>query len=233
MPEERLCGEWAWDPILRELSHYPPKPKKDDIEPDMVERLKPVKAVIWHRWSQQPMQAHVGGGTPQASLSRVIAEYEGGGNLAVNEPDRDCAGKIAEALASTYGLTVQHEGAPGGRKGGNLPKRDEMGRLRTTSGRMDVMLDEVGGQIQVSRRKRLLGRDKRSYRTSDVRRLDLVYSVKGPQETYEAVAVIGPEEEERVPLASYTGWEGWADPGEWRDFTQELARSLGVEAKLD
>ena len=45
-------------------------------------------------------------------------------------------------------------------------------------------------------------------------------------------AVIGPEEV-RVPVAAYTGFEGWADPGEWREFTEDLARSLGVEARLE
>jgi hypothetical protein len=27
--------------------------------------------------------------------------------------------------------------------------------------------------------------------------------------------------------------EGWAEPEEWREFTRGLARSLGVEARLD
>ncbi|HUF54380.1 MAG TPA: hypothetical protein VMR52_11495 [Dehalococcoidia bacterium] len=233
MPEHmgRLCGDWAWDDVLRELSHYPHKQKKGENEPDSVERLQPVKSVTWYRWSQQPMQAHTGGGIPPASVSRVVAQYEGGGNLTINETDRDCARKLAEAIASAYGLTVVQEGAPGGRKSGNLPSRDEMGRLKATSGRMDVTLDEVGGDLLVSQRKRPFGRHKRSYRTSEVRLLELVYSVKGPQETFEVVAVVGLEGE-RLPLATYTGWEGWADPAEWRDFTQDLARSLGVEAAI-
>lgn len=229
---ERLCGDWAWDDVLRELSHYPRKPKKGDVQPDSVERLQPVKAVVWYRWSQQPMQAHTGGGMMPPNLSRVVAEYEGGGNLTVNEPDRACAEKLAETIAAAYGLEVQHEGAPSGRKSGNLPTRDQMGRWKASSGRTDVTLDEVGGEILVSRRKRLIGREKRSYRTSEVRSVELAYSVKGPQETFEVIAVVGPEGE-RLPVATYSGWEGWADPAEWRDFTQEIARTLGVEAKID
>jgi hypothetical protein len=234
MPEHvpRLCGGWAWDDVLRELYHYPHKPRKGDTAPDSVERLQPVKSVTWYRWSQQPMQAHTGGGAGGASQSRVVAEYEGGGNLEINENDRDCAAKLAEAIAAAYGLTVQHGGAPSGRSRGNVPARDEMGRLKASSGRIDVTLDEVGGEILVSRRRRPVGRKKRSYRTSDVKRLELAYSVKGPREAYEVIAVIGPEEE-RVPLANFSGYEGWADPGEWREFTEDLARSLGVEAQLE
>ena len=234
MPDESafLCGDWAWDAVLREMSHYPRKGKKHAEQPDAVEKLKPVRAVTWHRWSQAPMQAHTGGGPMPATHSRVVAEYEAGGNLTINEGDRECAGKIAEAIAAAYGLEVRHEGAPGGRGGGNLPQRDEMGRLRATSGRTDAVLDEVTGEVRLSRRKRLVGSEKRSYSTRDIRHLELTYEVKGPQETFAVVAVIGPEEE-RVVVASYTGFEGWADPDEWRGFTTELARSLGVEARLD
>ena len=178
------------------------------------------------------MQAHTGGGPLPAGLSRVVFAYEGGGDLTVNELNRDCAGQIAATIASAHGLEVQHEGAPTGRSGGNLPERDEMGRLKATSGRSDVVLDQGTGDVRVSRRKRLLGREKRSYSTSEIRRLDLTYETKGAQETFAVVAVIGPEEE-RLPVASYTGFEGWADPAEWREFTEELARSLGVEARLE
>jgi hypothetical protein len=229
---EILCGDWAWDAVLRELRHFPRKGKGHADEPDGVERLPPVRSVTWYRWSQTPMQAHTGGGPMPASLSRVVAEYQSGGNLTVNELDRDCARQIAEAIASAEGLEVQHEGAPTGRSGGNLPERDEMGRLRATSGRSDVTLDEVTGEVQVSRRKRLLGREKRSYSTSEIRHLELTYEIEGSQETFAVVAVIGAEEV-RVPLATYTGFEGWADPAEWREFTEDLARSLGVEARLD
>ncbi|MCH7617775.1 MAG: hypothetical protein J4N36_03160 [Chloroflexi bacterium] len=234
MPDESeiLCGDWAWDAVLRELRHFPRKGKGHADEPDGVERLPPVRSVTWYRWSQAPMQAHTGGDPMPAGLSRVVAEYQGGGNLTVNELDRDCAGQIAEAIASAEGLEVQHEGAPTGRSGGNLPQRDEMGRLRATSGRSDIILDEVAGEVQVSRRKRLLGREKRSYSTSEIRHLELTYETKGSQETFAVVAVIGPEEV-RVTVASYTGFEGWAEPGEWREFTEDLARSLGVEARLE
>ena len=233
MPDEGelLCGDWAWDAVLRELRHFPRKGKGHAEEPDAVERLQPVHSVTWYRWSQPPMQAHTGGGPMPAGQSRVVAEYEDGGNLTVNEFDRDCAGQIAAAIASAYGLEVQHEGAPTGRSGGNLPERDDMGSLRATSGRSDVVLDEVTGEVRVSRRKRLLGRERRSYSTSEIRHLELTYETKGPQETFAVVAVIGPEEM-RVPVASYTGFEGWADPAEWREFTEDLARSLGVEARL-
>jgi hypothetical protein len=229
---EFLCGDWAWDAVLRELRHFPRKGKKHADEPDAVERLPAVRSVTWYRWSQPPMQAHTGGGPMPAALSRVVAEYEAGGDLTVNELDRDCAGQIAMAIASAYGMEVRQAGAPSGRSGGNLPQRDEMGRLRATSGRSDVILDETTGEVRVLRRKRLLGREKRSYSTSDIRRLELTYEVMGPQETFAVVAVTGPEEE-RLPVASYTGFEGWADPAEWREFTQDLARSLGVEARLD
>jgi hypothetical protein len=228
---ERICGDWAWDPVMRELSHYPRKGRKQGAEPDGVERLQPVRAVKWYRWSQAPMQAEPGGAVSQASLSRVVAEYESGGNLTINEPDRDCAGKLASAIAGAYGLAVEHQGAPTGRRGGNLPERDEMGRLRAASGAREVTLDQATGQVLVSRRKRLLGREKRSHAASEIRRLELVREVKGTQEVFEVVAVIGPEEE-RVPVASYSGWEGWAEEGEWREFTEELARSLGVEARV-
>jgi hypothetical protein len=164
-----------------------------------------------------------------SSMSRVVIAYEAGGNLTINENDRECAGKIAETVAAAYGLPVVHEGAPTGRTAGNLPGRDEMGRLNATTARSDVVLDEVAGTLQVSRRKRLVGHDKRSYRTSDIRRIELMYGVNGPQETYEVIAITGPEEE-RLAVAAYTGFEGWADPAEWREFTRDLARSLGVPA---
>jgi hypothetical protein len=234
VPDESafLCGDWAWDAVLRELSHYERKGKKHAEKPDAVEPLQPVRSVTWHRWSQAPMQAHTGGAPMPAILSRVVAEYERGGDLTVNENDRECAGKIAQAIAAAYGLEVRLEGAPGGRSGGNLPQPDEMGRLRATSGATDAVLDTVAGELRVSRRKRLMGREKRSYSTREVRRLELTYEVKGAQETFAVVAVIGPEEA-RAVVAAYSGYEGWADPGEWRTFTEDLARTLGVEARTD
>ena len=65
-----------------------------------------------------------------------------------------------------------------------------------------------------------------------MRRLELAYEVRGPIERYSVVAVAGADEE-RLPLAAYEGYEGWADPGEWREFTKELGRRLGVEARVE
>jgi len=81
----------------------------------------------------------------------------------------------------------------------------------------------------VTKSKRLFGKSRRNFRTSEIRRLELGYEVKGPVEIFTVYAAVGPEEE-KLALASYQGFEGWADPGEWREFTQDLARSLGVEA---
>src|SRR3989304_986937 len=61
-----------------------------------------------------------------------------------------------------------------------------------------------------------------------VRRGELPYEVKGPLETFTVWALVGVEEE-RLPVAAYQGYEGWADPEEWREFARELGRSLGVE----
>ena len=99
------------------------------------------------------------------------------------------------------------------------------------AGREQVVLDEVGGEITVTKRGRLWGKQRRTMRTNEVRRLELGYEVTGPVETFTVWAVVGPEEE-KIPLASYSGYEGWADPEEWRGFTQELGRSLGVEARV-
>lgn len=231
MPEESefLCGNWVWDLALRELRHYPRKAKKHADNPDAVERLKPVRSVTWYRWSQAPIQTATGQVLP-SSLSRVVAAYEGGGDLTINEYDRACAEKLARALAESYGLDVIEEGAPTGRRGGNLPSRDQMGRLVSRSGRTEVVLDEVGGEITVTKRGRLWGKKRGTLRTNEVRRLELEYEAKGPVETYTVWAIAGPEEE-KLPLASYSGYEGWAEPGEWREFTLELGRSLSVEAR--
>jgi hypothetical protein len=166
-----------------------------------------------------------------ASLSRVVAAYEGGGDLTVNEYDRACAEKLARTIAEAYSLPVIEAGAPGGRRGGNLPSRDQMGRLVTTAGREQVVLDEVGGEIRLTKRGRLWGKKRRTLRTNEVRRLELGYEVRGPIETFTVWAVVGPEEE-KIPLASYSGYEGWAEPEEWREFTRELGRSSGVEARV-
>jgi hypothetical protein len=106
-----------------------------------------------------------------------------------------------------------------------------MGRLVNEAGREQVVLDEVGGEITVTKRGRLWGRKRRTLRTNEVRRLELGYDVRGPVETFTVWAIAGPEEE-KIPLASYSGFEGWAEPEEWREFTRELGRSLGVEARV-
>jgi hypothetical protein len=231
-PEEAdfLCGDWVWDSALRELRHYERKGKNHADEPDAVEQLKPVRSVTWHRWSQAPMQTATGQ-SMGPSLSRVVASYEGGGDLTINEYDRSCAEKLARAIADAYGLTVVEEGAPGGRRGGNLPSRDQMGRLVYKAGREEVALDEVGGEITATKRGRLWGKKRRTLRTNEIRRLELGYDVKGPVETFTVWGIVAPDEE-KIPLASYSGFEGWAEPEEWREFTRELGRSLGVEARV-
>ena len=98
-------------------------------------------------------------------------------------------------------------------------------------GREEVVLDDVAGEITLTKRGRLWGKKRRTLRTNEVRRLELGYDVKGPIETFTVWAVVGPEEE-KMPLASYSGFEGWAEPEEWREFTRELARSLGVEGQI-
>lgn len=225
-----LCGNWAWDPVLRELRYYRRSGKSWSQEPESAERLQPVSSVTWHRWSQAPMASSTGQMMPDTH-SRIVAAYEGGGNLTVNEPDRACAEKLAQAIAAAYGLEVALAGAPDGRRPGNLPQRDQMGRLVNRSGRLEVVLDEAAGEITLSKSRFPVGRSRRHVRTTEVRRLELGYDVRGPVETFTVWAVAGPDEE-KVPVASYSGYEGWADPEEWRAFTQELGRSLGVEARV-
>ncbi len=233
MPEERdiLCGGWAWDPVLRELRHHRRKRKGWEDEPEAVERLKPVRSVTWHRWSQAPMALPTGQAMPGV-LSRVVAAYEGGGNLTINETDRACAEKLAQAIADAYGLDVVLAGAPDGRRPGNLPPRDAMGRLANRSGKTEVALDESVGEIVVSKSRFPAGKSRRRIRTSEVRRLEFGCDVRGPYESLSVWAIVGPEEE-RLAVASYTGYEGWADFEEWRNFTRDLGRSLGVEARTE
>ena len=226
-PGDFLCGNWVWDAVLKELRFHDRVGKKWKEQPEAVERLKPVKSVTWYRWSQAPMMS----GTGQAMgsrMSRVVAAYEGGGDLTVNEAERDCAEKLAEAIAAAFGLTVAHAGSPTGRRGGNLPSRDDMGRLVTRVGRMETTLDETSGDLTITLKKRVLGKNRRSYRTSEIRRLALTYDVRGPTEQYAVSAVLGPEEES-ISVASFEGYEGWAEPQEWREFAAELGRRLGVD----
>jgi hypothetical protein len=229
VPDESdfLCGDWVWDPVLRELSHYPRTRKGHAEEPDAVERLETVTAVTLYEWSQQPMQTATGAAM-SGRMARVEAVYKGNQKLTLNEDDRPCARKLATTIAEVYGVEVLRQGAPDGRRSGNTPQRDEMGRLRYSSGRVETTLDEVGGELHASRKKRLVGKNRSTYHTNEIRRLDLVREVQGPQETFEVRARVGREEIE-VPVAGYTGFEGWADAEEWREFTADLARSLGTE----
>src|SRR2546425_5557907 len=167
-----LCGDWIWDPVLRELRKYRRKGKGWEDEPEAVERLPPVSSVTWHRWSQAPMQTSTGQMMP-SSLSRVVASYSAGGNLTINEYERACAEKLARAIADAYGLAVVDEGAPGGRRGGNLPARGQMGQLVNGTDRAQVILDEGAGEITVVKPKRPFGRSRRTLRTSEVRRLEV------------------------------------------------------------
>jgi hypothetical protein len=168
------------------------------------------------------------GAMAASSHSRVVVAFEGGGDITLTEPDRGCAGRLAAAIAEAYGLAVLEAGAPDGRRGGNLPARDAMGRLVARRGKLEVALDDTAREITVAKRRFPFGRSRRRYSFADVRRLELTYEVRGPLETFTVWALAGPEEE-RIPVAGYEAYEGWADPGEWRDFARELGRSLGVE----
>ena len=226
---ELLCGNWAWDPVLRELRYYKKRGRKGmEAEPEAVERLRAAQSVTWHKWSQQPMQSQTGE-VMGAQHSRIIVQFEGGGDVTLNEADRACAEKLARAIADSYGLPVSEAGAPG-RRAGNLPRRDEMGRLVHRDGRTEVVLDDVAGEVTVTRQKRPLGKSRRTFRTSEIRRLELGYEVRGPLETFTVWALL--PDESKIPLASYSGYEGWADPGEWREFAADLARKLGVPADV-
>jgi len=229
MPDDAdfLCGGWIWDPVHRELRFHTRTRKGWKDEPEQVERLRAVASVTWHRWSQAPMQTAAGDFIPP-SHSRVVVAYEGGGDLTINEADRDCAGKLAGAIAAAYGLSLVEAGAPGGRRTGNLPARDEMERLASSSGREEVTLDETGREIVVARKRFPFGRSRRRVSFAEVRRLELTCEVKGPTETFTVWALVGVEEE-RLPVAAYQGYEGWADPEEWREFARALASSMGVE----
>ncbi len=229
MPEDSdfLCGGWIWDPVLRELRFHARTRKGWKDEPEHVERLQTVRSVTWHRWSQAPMQTATGEAM-SSSMSRIVMAYEGGGDLTINETDLACAEKLAGAIAEAYGLEVVAEGAPGGRQPGNLPSRDEMGRLVTRSGKVEVTFDETTREIVETRRRFPFGQSRRSVSFSEARRLELMYEVQGPTETFTLWALVGLEEE-RLAIASYQGYEGWADPEEWREFAQELGRSLGVD----
>ena len=224
-----LCGGWVWDPAIRELRHYQRRRKGWEEEPDAAERLRPVRSVTWHRWSQAPMQSATGQAM-SSRLSRVVFAYEGGGDLTINENERQCAQDLAAAVAETYGLEVVEEGAPGGRRSGNVPGRDEMGRLAHRSGRTEVVLDKATGEIVETRSKRFFGKSRRQISLVEVRRLELGYEVEGPLERFTVWVIVGPEEE-RLAVAGYEGYEGWADSEEWREFAEGLGQTLGVEVQ--
>lgn len=231
MPEDDdiLCEGWAWDPVLRELSKYKRAKKGWADEPEAVQRLEPAKSVALHFWSQPPMQTSTGQIMP-AQQARVVVTYEAGGNLEINENVRSCAEQLANAVAQSYSLEVQREGAPGGRRGGNLPERDQMGRLVTRTDKTEVVLDEAVREITVSTKRFPVGKKRRTIQLAELRRIELGYEVRNALERFTVWGIIGLGEEERIPFASYEGYEGWADPQEWRDFTEELGRSLGVES---
>lgn len=228
MPEDNdfLCGGWIWDPVMKELRFHQRARKGWKAEPEQMEQLRPVRAVTWHRWSQAPMQTSTGAMMP-SSLSRIVVAFEGGGDITLNENDRACAEKLARAVADASGVEVAEEGAPGGRRSGNLPPRDEMGRLVTRSGKAEVVLDEVAREITVSQKRFPVGKSRRTLSFAEVRRLELTHEVRGPIETFTLWAVVSLEEE-RLAIASYEGYEGWADPQEWRDFAREVAATIGV-----
>lgn len=225
-----LCGNWAWDAVLKELRFYERAGKGWKEQPAAVERLKPVKSVTWYRWSQAPMMSTTGQ-VMGSRMSRVVAAYEGGGDLTINEVERECAEKLADAIAAAFGLQVSLAGAPTGRRRGNLPSRDSMGRLVDSSGRIETVLDETAGELTITEKKRLVGKSRRAYRISEIRRFELGYEVRGPLERFVLTALVG-REEQPVAVASYEGYEGWAEPGEWREFAAEIGQRLGVEVRV-
>jgi hypothetical protein len=228
----RICGAWDWDPVVRELRHFPRKGRKGFAgEPDMVERLPSARSVSLHKWSQQPMQSATGE-MMSARQGRVVVEYEDGRKLEVNEDDRECASRLADAIATAFGVVVSHEGAPSGRRGGNLPARDEMGRWVHRGRKLDTVLDTVGGTLTLTRRKSFGRKDRREARTSEIRSLRFRVTTEGANEVFAVDALVGPEEDP-IAVAGHTALEGWADIEEWRRFTDELARELGVEARTE
>lgn len=230
MPDESdlLCGGWAYDASLREMRHFPRYRKGYADTPDAVERLEPAKSVTLYQWSQQPMAAHTGDRALGASQARVEVVYQDGRKLTINEDDRNCARKIGETIAASYGMPLTMQGAPTGTRGGNLPQRDEMGRLHYSDGKTTTVLDEAMGELRVKRAKRLRFDEKQTFRTTDIRRLELARQVRLPTEAFVVYAIVGPEEE-RIPVAGYSGYEGWADAEEWRAFAKDLAQILRVD----
>jgi hypothetical protein len=228
---EMLCGDWAWDSFSRELKHYPRRGRKGHApEPDAVEQVQRGTSLTLHLWSQQPMQTATGEmASPQHA--RILLKYEDGRELEINEPDRACAEKLATTLSEASGLPIVRLGSPTGRRGGNLPEQDSMGRWVYKGGRLETALDESAGILEVTRKGRLFGKSRKELRTTEIYALELDVGVRGGNEVFTVNALLRPEDE-RVPIASYAALEGWSDHDEWRVFTEERARSLGVEARL-
>lgn len=223
-----LCDGWVWDPRSRELRYHRRTRRGWGEEPEAVERLRDVRAITWYRWSQQPMGTPAGGQVP-GKLSRIVVEYRDGGSLTINENDRECARRLASALAEAFGVAVVEAGAPGGPRPGTAPRPDEAGRLVHRAGGRETVTDERAGEI-VETARRWLGLRVRQRRIpfAQVRRLELSYEVKGEWEELRLDALCGPMEE-RVTIAAYRGYEGWADRGEWEALAAEMARAMGVE----
>jgi|GEM_PF-3781118 len=220
-----LCQGWVWDPALAELRFYERNKKKGWKEtPEQVERLRPVRALTWHRWSQAPIRTPYGR-PASPSLSRIVIEFEDGGSMSINENDRQCVGKLAATLGAAFGVEVREEGAPG-RQFPTVPQPDPMGRWVSRFGRTEVVVDKTLREIvEKTKRFRLLTNTRR-IPFAEVRRLELGHEVKGPIEEYRLTAIYGPEER-RLPLIIYQGYEGWSLPGEWDAFARQLADEFG------
>lgn len=219
-----LCRGWVWDSALGELRYYERTRKGWKEEPEQVERLRPMRSLTWHRWSQVPMRTPYGR-PASPSLSHIVIEFEGGGSLSINENDRQCAAKLTATLAGAFGVEVVEVGAPG-RKFPTVPQPDQMGRWLSRFGRTEVVVDKTLREIVATTRRLGLSTGQRRIPFSEVRRLELGHVLKGPSEEYRLTAVYGPEER-RLPLIEYRGYEGWSLPGEWEAFARQLADELG------
>jgi hypothetical protein len=222
-PEESdfICRGWAWDSLQRELRVYKRERKRWSEKPEETVQLRDVEWVRWHRWAQA-------GRRGAESLSRIVVRFADG-ELALNENDRECAEKLASTLASVFEVAVEEVGAPGERLPGTTPSLDEMGRLASRQGRTETVVDTSAGEIVETTKKRFgLSTNQRRIPFGEVRRLELAHEVKGPMEEYRLTAVHGVEEQ-RVLVALYQGFEGWAIREEWQEFAESLGRTLGAE----
>ena len=218
------CGGWTWDPVRRELRFHERKGRDQQGEPVQVEKLRLVNSVTLHKWSQAPMRSPAGRSIP-GHLSRIVIRFEDGGDITINENDRQCARLLAEAVATTYNLDVEEAGAPGERRPSILPIADRAGRLVSRLGSVQAVVDRNTGEI-IETRGRFLGKKRRIVQFANVRRLELHRRVKGSTEQLRLTAIYGPEEE-RVLVAGYEGFEGWSSSEVWHDFGQSMARAMG------